>query len=391
MNNPVCQQPPPPTDDFAPASRMSVRDRLFARGCDFDFFQAIVLLQRLMPQRMPPGRDTMPDGELVRFRSSVSLEFPASAIQEIKRSPEENAHCDMVVNFLGLAGPSGVLPRHYTELLMRLQLDRKGPERHALADWLDLFNHRLIALFYRAWEKYRFWIAFARGDHERPETEPFTLALLSTIGQGMPSLQQRLRVSPVGTPPGAPLAEISDLALLNYSGLLAQRPRCAANLQALVHDYFQLPTAIRQFQGQWLLLDEHSQSRLGCHHAHSTLGEDLVVGQRVWDVQGKIRVCLGPLDYQQFAAFFPDREVSDQRKAFFLLSHLVRRFVGAELDFDVQLILKAEEVPEIQLRNDAQAGPRLGWNTWLRSEPFGNDAREAVMTGNEVRWLGEAS
>lgn len=391
MSELVLESPPPIDPQSQAFSRLPVRDRLFLRGCDFDFFQAVCLLARLMPDRTTPGRDGTPADELVRFRAAVSLEFPASAIQQLSHGTPEDPQCEMVVNFMGLAGPSGVLPRHYTEMLLRLQYDGKADERYALRDWFDLFNHRLISLFYRAWAKYRFWVGFNRGDARYPDSDSFTEALSALIGQGMPGLKNRLRVSASGCDesgrPRQVLAEIPDSALLSYGGLLGHRPRCAANLEALLEDYFQLPAVVQQFQGQWLQLEAYSQSRLGTSESYSQLGQNLVVGQRVWDVQGKIRVRLGPLSYRQFIAFFPDRSLSSERKAFFLLSHLVRRYVGVELDFDVQLVLQADEVPEARLDNNPQTGPRLGWNTWLRSEPFGVDAEHAVLAGDEVRWL----
>lgn len=154
-------------------------------------------------------------------------------------------------------------------------------------------------------------------------------------------------------------------------------------------DYFRLPVEVRQFQGQWLALDTEAQSRLGREESYSRLGAGAVVGQRVWDVVGKVRVRLGPLTYGQFGEFFPDRAPVPRHKAFFLLAHLVRLFVGPELDFDVQLVLRAAEVPEIRLAGDTEVGPRLGWNTWLRSRPLERDADDAVIADKEVRWLAE--
>src|SRR5262249_10829874 len=149
----------------------------------------------------------------------------------------------------------GVLPIHYTELLLRLHRGEKGAEQEALRFWLDLFNHRFTSLFYRAWQKYRFYIPYERGEHALAEPDPFTRALFSLVGLGQPSLRNRLRVSRRHAEDGARgereevLARVEDLVLLYYGGLLAHRPRCAASLEALLGDYFQRPVQVRQFQG----------------------------------------------------------------------------------------------------------------------------------------------
>jgi type VI secretion system protein ImpH len=370
----------------------TVEQRLFKEGYAFDFFQAVRLLEKLAPQARPVGRPGPPGQEVVHFRAHLALEFPASAIYEIERQPAGRPQ-RMTVTFMGLTGFGGVLPTHYTQLLMQLERYGRRTQRTALRDWLDLFNHRLISLFYRAWEKYRFWRAFERGDHAGPEPDPFTRCLFSFVGLGLPALRNRLgvslRVQEAGVPAERPLARVDDLVLLHYSGFLAHRPRCSVSLEALLADYFALPVKVEQFRGQWLRLDRASQSRMGAAAgANNRLGVNVVAGERVWDVQNKVRIRLGPLGYGRFTEFLPDRSPVALRKAFFLLSHLVRLYVGPELDFDVQLVLRAPEVPACQLNGPADGlGPRLGWNTWLCSRPPARDAGDAFFQGEELRWL----
>ena len=134
---------------------------------------------------------------------------------------------------------------------------------------------------------------------------------------------------------------------------------------------------MRQFHGRWLRLGADNQSKLG--DANCELGLNLVAGERVWDVQGMIRLRLGPLRRDEFDAYLPDRTPVARRKAFFLLCHLARLYVGPELDFDIQLILRAEDVPACHLTDDGGLGPRLGWNTWLGTTPHARDADDAVF------------
>jgi type VI secretion system protein ImpH len=368
------------------ASELPVDRRLADEPFVFDFFQAVRLLRELANDCSGP----VPADVTVRFAAHLSLSFPPSTVHDLRPPAEAGGPPTMTVAFLGLTGPSGVLPRHYTELLLRLEREAKGSEKRALRDWLDLFNHRVAALFYAAWEKYRFALPYGRGEADRPEPDPFTRSLLSLVGLGTRGLRNRLAVQSTEggsrgeeteTADGNSTLCVDDLGLLRFAGILAQRHRSAWGLGVVLADHFRVPVAVEQFRGQWLLLDEPSQTRLGTDDGNCTLGTDAVAGDRVWDVQGKFRVRLGPLRYGQFLDFLPDPQAG--RAAFVLLGRLVRFYAGPEFDFDVQLVLLPDHAPACAL-NEYEAGPRLGWNCWLLSEPLGREADDAVFDGEPV-------
>jgi type VI secretion system protein ImpH len=390
---------------------MSFAEKLYSRGPEFDFFQAVRLLELLRHDRGDPA-NWPPVEDVARFRAHQSLNFPPSAIQSIEPPGPKLAVPTVTVNFLGMTGPQGALPTHYTQLLLRIAREGRGSERTALRDWLDLFNHRLAALFFRAWEKYRFPVPFLRfalrkkGLEERakapaadqpaadPDPDPFTRSLFNLIGLGTPALRGRLHVD--APPPDAlsapvPLARIDDLALLHYAGLFAQKPRNAVSLQAIVNDYFGLPARIVQFTGQWLYLEPASRSRLPAETGgvNCELGVNAVAGERVWDVVSKFRVRLGPLRYAEFVEFLPDPAPVSARKGIFLLSQLVRLYVGMELDFEVQLALRGDEVPDLVLQDvgEDELGARLGWNTWMPGERMPETVDDAVFEAAEATVL----
>jgi type VI secretion system protein ImpH len=375
---------------FASFPQGSVADLLLRESYRFSFFQAVRVLAKLSPGRQPVGHAGPPTAEIARFRAHQSLSFPPSAIWELLPPSPKSLTPQMTVTFFGLTGPSGILPRHYTELLLRLR-DIRGPERTALRDWLDLFNHRLISLFYRSWEKYRFFVNFERREQEDEEPDAFTQALYSLVGLGTPGLRRRLRISQWEVRRDAPrervLGRIHDLGLLQFGGLLSHRPRNAVSLEGLLSGYFGLPVQVIQFHGQWMRLDSENQSALGGPLA--ALGETVVIGERVWDVQGKIRIRVGPMSFAQFNEFQPDRSAIPERKVFFLLIHLARLYIGPELSFDVQFILRAAHVPQSSLQNDDQAGPRLGWNTWITSRTPEENVEDAVFEGEEITFVNE--
>ncbi len=331
------------------------------QGYRFRFFQAVRVLERLYPDHAPVGYNAAPAEEVVRFHSRLSLNFPPSEIYEVTPPEEERKPVHMTVAFMGLVGPLGVLPRHYTELM----LERVRQRDYALRDFFDLFNHRLLSFFYRAWEKYRFYIDYERAAAQEEQEDDFSLSLFDLIGMGTKGLRGRLAVG--------------DDALLFYAGLLAQHPRSASALAGVLQDYFAVSVQAVQFVGQWLFLSEENRTRLGPNGVHHMLGKSALIGDHVWDQQAKFTLRIGPLNFIKFRLFLPNGA------AFRPLVQLTRFFVGQEHDFDVQLILRAKRVPRCYIGKNAKTArhpPLLGWSTWLTTDMFSHDAVDAVFAGD---------
>jgi type VI secretion system protein ImpH len=332
-------------------------DVLFEEPYRFEFFQAVRLLERLYPQRKPVGHDSLPAEEVVRFRTRLSLAFPPSEIHEMREADGE-AVAEMVVAFMGLLGPLGVLPRHYTSLAIERVRDRD----HTLPDFLDVFTHRLVSLFYRAWQKYRLPVAYDSALHEGTWPDRLSRYLLAIAGMGTPGLLGRL--------------SLSDQVLPLYAGLLWHRPRSATALAGILADYFAAPVEIVELVGEWLPLVEANRTRIGA--ANSTLGRDMVVGSRVWSPQAAFRVRIGPLALEQFDHFLPPNP------AFGAMVDMTRLAVGDTFTFYVQPVLARAEVPFCQLGATGPGAPRLGWSTWLKGREFTRDADDVVLAG--VPW-----
>jgi type VI secretion system protein ImpH len=260
----------------------------------------------------------------------------------------------MLVTFFGLAGTGGILPEHYTQLLID-QRDR------GLRDFLDLFNHRLIAQFYRAWEKSHFYVGYELARRGQGERDRFTQMLYALIGMGTAGLRGRQAVP--------------DEALLYYAGHLSHRPRSAVALQQIVTDFFRVPAQIQQFRGQWLQLRSADRTRLTSgsrRDGNNQLGVSAIAGARVWGIENKFRVRLGVLSYERFRQFLPGGP------GYVSLGQIVRFYVGAALYFDVQLVLDRADVPRCRIRRSGDM--QLGWNTWLFSGPVPRDVGDAVFT-----------
>jgi type VI secretion system protein ImpH len=181
--------------------------------------------------------------------------------------------------------------------------------------------------------------------------------------------------------------EVEDQSFVFYAGLLAQHPRSASALEGMITDYFSVPTRVGQFAGQWLPLVEENRSRLGRagrpgeedRGAHNVLGRTAVLGKHFWDQQAGFRLRLGPMGFEEFSELLP----SGSR--FRVLAQLARFFVGQGLDFDVQLVLKADEVPVSRLGDRGPVAPRLGWSTWLRGGARTRDVDDTVL-GRRWTW-----
>jgi type VI secretion system protein ImpH len=322
----------------------------------FEFFQAVSLLERLLPGRAPVGGFNDPGDEIVRFTTPTSVAFPASEIQAIDEPKDGIGPDRMTVNFMGLTGPQGVMPLAYSLYLG----ERRRARDHAAKDFIGIFEHRMLSLFYRAWER-----SHAAVKHGRGERDWLTRHLLNLVGLGTEGLQHKLA--------------IPDEALLFYVGLLGVPTRPAAALEQMLADYFGVTAEVEQFVGAWYPLERATQCELDEDGASTQLGLGAVAGDELWDLQSRVRVRLGPLTREQYDRFLPGGSAHDQLRA------LTRFFGNDQLDFEIQLVLARDEVPPCRLGGDDDAPLPLGWCTWIRTVPFGHDADETTFTLSDVR------
>lgn len=334
---------------FAPVRELLEREPYCVR-----FFQAVRLLERLAPERNPVGLFVAPSTEAVQFSSVPTLTFPASEIQDLRTG--KDGQPTMFVNFMGLSAAVGVLPHPYTEFL----LERSRAKDHAPADFFDIFNHRMISLFYRAWQKYRFYIAFERtGEND----DVVSARLLDLIGLGSGSLTHRLG--------------IADEACLYYDGLLSQRRPTAQGLRQLLEDYFDVPVTVEQFTGTWRRLPPENRTVLADAFTFSEqLGLGTIVGDEVFDQHGAVTVRIGPLSFDRYREFLPGATASLE------LQEWLRMYTNREFDFVVRLILKRDEVPPMKLGEDGIGAPRLGLVSWIRNRDLNRDPDEATYRLN---------
>jgi type VI secretion system protein ImpH len=324
--------------------------RLLQEPHRFSFYRIVYLLQRLFPASVPVGAQGPPEREVVRFRADLSMSFSSSDITTLTAfDPEvlEAPRFELTTTFMGLYGPASPLPTHFTEELLHDE-----SEASSRRPFLDLFHHRMMSLLYRTWEKYRHGIRYQRGG-----TDPISRLFLLLAGLDDPAASTGSRIPPI--------------RLLAYAGLWTQRTRPASALQGILSDYFAgTEVVIEQFAGRWLDIPESEQNRLG--GGRSRLGEDINLGDRIFDRGASFRVRLDHLGIEDYLAFLPTGEKTAE------LEEIVDRFNSDSLDYEVKLWLRKEEIPELKL-GAPQA--RLGWATWLGEPPDANQSLSYKMKG----------
>jgi type VI secretion system protein ImpH len=339
-------------------TKTTLVDALYQEPDQFNFFQAVRLLEwedyrsnrRDKAQRFSVGYDRPQEKEIIRFRAIPSLQFPVSQITRMVRrqlAAEKELPPDMMVTFMGLTGPSGVLPVHYTREL----LNRIHEKDTVMRDFLDLFNHRIISFYYRSWEKYRFYVNYER-TRQRKKEDKFTKVLRSLVGLGTPGTSKRL--------------PFSDERILFYAGLFSNNSRNTSSLSAILSDYFSVPVQIKQFINQKMELPKIQRTRLSLEKdeegQYNQLDKTALLGASIIQSQHRFRIVVGPLVYSQFKKFLPNARLLVS------LQEIVRLYVGQQYSFDLQLILKNEDYPGCRLFTKGQPEPgRLGWNMWLGS------------------------
>ena len=302
------------------------------------------LVERLRP-RVRPGEPGRPEDERVRFVTNPSLGFPPSEVESVAWSgPEGDERATVTVNFMGLHGQASPLPLCYPqELLWELS----EPEGKRVRAFLDLFNHRMVSLLFRARQKYRHAQRF-----DRDGRDEFTLRVLALAG---------LDDEEVRAATGAGLPQV-----LRGLGVLADRHRSASGLEDMLRASFPgvgvrvlscVPRRVPIPEDQRLYLKAPRRTAPRRGDQLTGLGRDTCAGSSRVDSSSAFRVALGPMDYAGFRRFLPGEP------DFAALGCLTRLYVQEPLDFDVELQLRSSERPAQRLA--PAEGLRLGQTSWL--------------------------
>lgn len=311
----------------------------------FGFYEALRQFECLYKNKPRFGYSARPKDDPVRLGQSPSLQFAASTLDSFVREGNQSAR--LKVLFFGVFGPNGPLPLHLTEYARnRMRISRDS----TFADFADMFHHRLLSLFYRAWADKEPTVQL-----DRPDKDKFLLYVGSLLGLGEKSLQQR--------------DGIHDHTKLHFAAHLGCHTHHSEGLKAILQDYFKVTVEILEFIGEWLAIPEDDYCYLNRVESTGQLGISAVIGVKSWQCQHKFRIVIGPLTLEEYKNMLPTgNRLND-------LLDLVNNYTGFEFNWDLNLLLKKDEVPSAQLGRYTQ----LGWTSWLQTDIRKSDANDLYL------------
>ncbi|MEO8652580.1 MAG: type VI secretion system baseplate subunit TssG [Ramlibacter sp.] len=336
---------------------------LEADATQFDFYYALRHIDAAIAGPVPLGRAARPRDEPIRLTQHASLVFAPTALHDYKPGVAAYGMGRLSIHHFGLFGPNGALPQHLTEYVQERILHSKD---ETIARFCDIFQHRMILLFYRAWADCQ-----AVTSLDRPDRDTFGRHAASLVGLGQPSLKDR--------------DTVPDHLKLHHAGHLARLTRNAEGLVRPLGALLRIPVAVQEYCMQWLTLaagertrltsvslaGANARNRIEVGAASSRLGQGAIAGAKVPDVQHKFRLRLGTMPLREFECYLPGGV------RFFQVRDWVRNYLGVELAWDARLVLQRDEVPAAQLGVYGQ----LGWTSWLGMPPGrrSRDAEDVLM------------
>jgi type VI secretion system protein ImpH len=320
---------PPGTETPALATLF---EKIVANPWANGFYQTLRSIEAETPNHPRLGRSARPRQDVVRLAQEPSAIFAAAPLSAFNAA-EEGRPPRITVHFFGLFGPDGPLPLHLTDYARDRRRNHRDPSFQRFA---DIFHHRALCLFWRAWADVRPTISF-----DRPAEDRYQSYIGALTGLGQETLRDR--------------DAMPDLTKFHFAGLFANQTRHASGLGAILSAFFTMPVRVECFVGAWLTLPPLDRSALGIERRSGVLGESILLGASVWSRQNKFRIVAGPLSLPDYLRLLPGGQ------SFKRLIPIVRNYAGDTMLWDVNMVLRAEEVPKTLLGRQG----RLGWTTWL--------------------------
>ncbi len=317
----------------------SIVQKLSDNPHDYGFYEAMRMIECHYKDHTRLGETLKSSDDMIRLGQTPTTAFAPSTLASAETGKDSLLHLN--VFFFGMFGPNGALPLHLTEYANeRVRTARDESFIH----FMDMFHHRLLCLFYRAWANKEPTVHF-----DRPEQDRFHMYTGSLLGIGTPAVQDR--------------DLMPDNSKMHYAGHMSTQTNHAEGLSSVLQAFFKVPVKIKEYIGEWLEIPKESRCYLGMSLDGGKLGEDAVIGDKSWQRQYKFRVLIGPMNLVDYEDLLPGKEKLKQ------VSAILKNYVGMEMNWDVNLILQKDAVPKTKLGSYGQ----LGWTTWLNNKPMKAD------------------
>jgi type VI secretion system protein ImpH len=365
-------------------SCLSVKDALLTKPYEFEFAQAVHLLNSLFPAKQSAHTEFNLRTHFY-FKSRVYVAAPPSDLSSIFLPPNllkksktreplaplwyypprrtllanfsdvkhpcvhssQGAPIQVQVNFIGLAGIQGSLPLPYTEMLLK----RIRQRDFVLRDFLDIFNNRFTSIFYRVLEK-------------KHPTLSYASPAQSTHGQILTSL--------MGMRFAGPFFNISN-SFLCYAVFYWRKPRTALGLETLLSRFFGHSVQVVQCMGLWRPISDGDLTYL--KKRQSTLGKTMTLGKRAWCQDAGLRVVMTLPNPSILLTFLPGS------LHYRTLRQIISFYVGVR--YMHKICFRLKRLPQCVLGRKTNFPIRLGWTSWLCTHPKRSRIGGQVITVNQ--------
>lgn len=313
-----------------------VKESLAEHAPRFDFTQ---LVRFLLRDQLNGGDQPAASHRLqtllqkqLRFSATKTLGFPASPVQSLHWTGETTQQAHIQVNFLGLTGPSGVLPLPYSELLLSWQAQRD----HIATKFFDLFHHRLLSLFFAAQTKYSIPDMVLRRDKA-------FFTMLDSLSATHHSND----------------TNVTQHDLWFFAGTLRQRPLPASSLEQMIAALLHVDVKLKPLQGEWLTIPEIGQGSLA--RDGLPLDGSIALGARFWDPQARVVLQIKNVSVDKMKQLLPGGS------AHCIIETLVRDCLAPDIACDLELHQQGELLPPSRLTSTENhpSDVQLGWSTKL--------------------------
>lgn len=317
----------------------------------YHIFRALRIVEAQFPDLPRLGETTRPKQEPFRLEQEAELAFPPSTIAKIV-PPSGGKPGRLINRFFGLFGPHGPLPLHLTEFARDRLRNHRDPTFLAFGNML---THRLFGLLYRAYAVAHPAPSFDRalkGKQSGREVDPFARKVAAFSGHYEKGFNAR--------------DEMPDMAKRHFVGHLTPGPKHALGLISIISGFVRAPVSLQQFVGQWLELEADDRWQLG---SRVGLGLGTSIGSKVWSHAAKFRLRIGPLSLADFERMMPGAPSLSRLEA------IVRNYVGDTLDWDINLVMRRDEVPQAVLGKTTM----LGHTSWIGTRTGDTDADDLYL------------